>query len=66
MKNMRIWIRKQESDKELVHPEGYSYQYLFGVKKIQFFQLSYPKEERLLQNSLLRIQMKHSLLGKYH
>ncbi|MEK1828979.1 hypothetical protein AAAC51_07470 [Priestia megaterium] len=42
IKKMRIWIRKQESDKEAVHPQGYSYQYLFGIKKIQFFQLSYP------------------------
>lgn len=52
MKNMRIWIRKQESDKELVHPEGYSYQYLFGVKKIQFFQLSYPERGEVVTKFL--------------
>ncbi|MES9681790.1 hypothetical protein ABWK22_02495 [Gottfriedia acidiceleris] len=52
MKNLRIWIRKQESDKESVHPEGYSYQYLFGVKKIQFFQLSYPENGQVVTKFL--------------
>src|SRR5205823_3933988 len=41
MTSMRIWFRKSESDKEVVSPDGYNYQYLFGVKKIQFYQLSF-------------------------
>lgn len=52
IQSMRIWIRKQESDKEVVHPEGYNYQYLFGVKQIQFFQLSYPSEGQVISNWL--------------
>lgn len=44
MKHLRIWIQKQESDKEIVHADGYQYQYLFGVKSIQFYQISYPEE----------------------
>ncbi|WP_433957847.1 hypothetical protein [Cytobacillus horneckiae] len=45
---MRIWIRKKESDKEMVHPEGYTYQYLFGIKQIQFYQLSYPSDGEII------------------
>lgn len=48
MKHLRIWLEKSESDKEIVHPEGYQYQYLFGVKAVNFYQISYPSEGSLL------------------
>lgn len=43
VKNMRIWIEKKEHDNEMVHPEGYQYQYLFGAKSLKFYQLRYPE-----------------------
>lgn len=52
MKSMRIWLSKTESDKNVVHPEGFSYQYLFGIKKIQFFQLSYPESGEFVTKRL--------------
>ena len=65
MKNMRIWIRKQESDKEIVHPEGYSYQYLFGVKN-SIFPIKLSRKRRGCYKISTPKQMRHSLLGKYH
>ncbi|MFE4029127.1 hypothetical protein ACFX4N_23520 [Priestia sp. YIM B13551] len=64
MKSMRIWIRKQESDKEAVHPQGYSYQYLFGVKKIQFFQLSYPANGEIITTMLTPNTDENFSIGK--
>lgn len=52
MNAMRIWIRKQESDKVAVHPEGYNYQYLFGLKTVQFYQLSYPSNGQFVSQWL--------------
>lgn len=52
MRALRIWLKKSESDKESVHPQGYNYQYLFGVKQIQFHQLSYPSEGTLITKPL--------------
>lgn len=39
---VRIWITKTEHDMEVVHPEGYQYQYVFGAKTLSFYQLRYP------------------------
>ncbi|PFK99791.1 hypothetical protein COJ01_17110 [Priestia megaterium] len=64
MKSMRIWIRKQESDKEVVHPQGYSYQYLFGVKKIQFFQLSFPASGKIVTKMLTPNTDENFSIGK--
>lgn len=64
IKSMRIWIRKQESDKEVVHPQGYSYQYLFGVKKIQFFQLSFPANGEIVTKMLTPNTDENFSIGK--
>jgi len=52
IKTLRIWLRKQESDKEIVHPEGYQYEYLFGIKTIAFYHLSYPSEGTLITKAM--------------
>ena len=61
---MRIWIRKSESDKESIHPAGYSYQYLFGVKSIQFYQLSYPSEGEIITTKLTPNTDENFSIGK--
>lgn len=52
IKTMRIWIRKIDSDKEIVHPDGFQYEYLFGVKTISFYQLSYPSQGMILTKEM--------------
>ncbi|UOE58052.1 hypothetical protein [Cytobacillus oceanisediminis] len=64
IKSLRIWIRKQESDKEMVHPEGYQYQYLFGIKKIQFYRLSFPGEGHIVTKPLTPNTDEHFSIGK--
>lgn len=64
VKSMRIWLRKQESDKESVHPQGFNYQYLFGVKKIQFFQLSFPANGEVITKMLTPNTDENFAIGK--
>ena len=44
MNSMRIWMEKTEHDGEIVHPEGYQFQYVFGAKSLKLYQLRYPNE----------------------
>lgn len=64
MKSLRIWIRKKESDKQIVHPEGLNYQYLFGLKQIQFFQLSYPADGQIVTKWLTPKTEENFSVGK--
>lgn len=64
IRSIRIWIHKQESDKQMVHPEGYDYQYLFGVKQLSFYQLSYPSEGEVVTKILSPKTTENFSIGK--
>lgn len=64
IKIMRIWLRKSDSDKEIVHPDGFQYEYLFGVKNISFYQLSYPNEGVILTKEMIPYTDSNFSIGK--
>jgi hypothetical protein len=52
MNAMRVWFTKNENDGEIVHPEGYQFQYVFGAKSLSMYQLRYPSEGTLVSTTL--------------
>ena len=55
IKGIRFNVRKSEYDESLPEKEGYSYQYLFGVQQISFYQKNYPTEG-LFHSTILELQ----------
>lgn len=51
-KAVRIYVDKTEHDTEIVHPEGYQYQYVFGAKSLAFYQLRYPSKGEFISKAL--------------
>lgn len=61
---LRIWMEKTEHDGEIIHPEGYQYQYVFGAKSLKLYQLRYPSEGTLTSTVLKPITEGAFSIGK--
>lgn len=61
---LRIWMEKSEHDGEIVHPEGYQYQYVFGAKALRLYQLRYPDSGTFISNALTPVTEGAFSIGK--